>query len=136
MEPTYEAVEPNVARITVNGAHVEVAWKCAATGREAGTSSATMTADRSVGHQLSAQAKRSFARELMYAVANVISRMLGGAAGRVARDVGWQATAEVGRRSSEPVYNEASRREAVLQAFRAVEAKFTWDETARRYVAR
>src|SRR5256885_1047593 len=60
----YETIAPNVAHVAVNGAVVQVNWKCPLTGREVGQSTATMTADPSVAGRVQASVKRSIAYEI------------------------------------------------------------------------
>lgn len=96
-----------------------------------------MSPDHSVGNQVGGAVKRGIVRELMHGIAAALGRMLGGAAGRVARDAAWSGTSAVSHQvNTSTQYTERSRRDAVVQAFRSVQDKFAWDEQGKRFVAK
>jgi len=136
-DPTYELIQPNVQEARVNGDKVEVRWKCPVSGQEIAQSSATMTADTSAKARMSSTLKRSVVREFFYTLTSIVGRALGGSAGRVARDVAYTAAHQADQRADRSSrYTEASRRQAILTAFRAVEDRFAWDEGRKRFAAK
>lgn len=133
----YEAIAPNLAQVTVEGAQVRVTWKCAVTGRTVGESAATMSADASLGSRVGASVKRSVASELIYGAARLVSGLLGGAAGRVVSNAAYTAAADINERAVSGVdYSEASRRAAVVAAFEPVRSSFVWNGERKLFVAR
>ena len=133
----YDTIEPNIARVELDGAQVQVFWKCPATGREIGQSAATMAADASVTSRVQASVKRSIASEVIYGAARIIAGLLGGAAGRVVSNAAYTAAADINTRVTADVdYTEASRQAAIVTAFETVKPSFVWDEQHRRFVAR
>jgi hypothetical protein len=138
MDPVrYETIEPNIARIDVDGAQVRVVWKCPASGREVGQSSAWMAADPSIAARVQASLKRSVAQELIYGAARWVAGMLGGAAGRVVGNAVYTAAGELNTRATADVdYTPASREAAIVAAFASVQADFVWDGERSRFVAR
>src|SRR5580765_7745661 len=133
----YDTIEPNIARVELDGAQVQVVWKCPATGREIGQSAATMAADTSVTSRVQASVKRSIASEVIYGAARIIAGLLGGAAGRVVSNAAYTAAADINTRVTAGVdYTEASRQAAIVTAFETVKPSFVWDEEHRRFVAR
>ena len=140
MQPTsirYETIEPNIAQVEVQGGQVRVQWKCAATGRAMGESGAWMAADPSTGTRLKASVQRSVVSELVYGAARMASSWLGGAAGRIVSNAVYTAASDVHRRATANAdFSDASRRDAVVAAFAAVQPGFVWDDAAQRFVAR
>ena len=133
----YDVIKPNIAQVDVDGAQVQVSWKCPVTGREVGQSSATMAADTSVAARVQASVKRSIASEVIYGAARLLSGLLGGAAGRVVSNAAYTAAADVNARATAGVdYTEASRQAAIVTAFETVAPSFVWDEPRQRFVAR
>jgi hypothetical protein len=133
----YDTIEPNIARVDLDGAQVQVFWKCPATGREIGQSAATMAADASVTSRVQASVKRSIASEVIYGAARIIAGLLGGAAGRVVSNAAYTAAADINTRVTAGVdYTEASRQAAIVTAFESVKESFVWDPQANRFVAR
>jgi hypothetical protein len=134
---TYEVIADNVAEAKVNGGQVLVTWRCPATGRVVGTSTAGMSADNSLGHRVGASLKRSIASELIYGLARTISALLGGAAGRVISNATYTAAGDINARvTANADYSEDSRRAAVVAAFESVKGSFDWDEKRRQFVAK
>lgn len=133
----YEHIEPNIAHTDVSGSQVRVTWKCPATGRAMGESSASMGADPSMGARVKANLHRSIVSELVYGAARMASGWLGGAAGRIVSNAVYTAASDVHQRTTAAAdYTEASRRAAIVAAFGAVQPGFVWDEASGRYVAR
>lgn len=133
----YDTIAPNIARVETDGAQVQVFWKCPATGREIGQSSATMAADASLSNQVQASMKRSIASEIIYGAARIVSGLIGGAAGRVVSNAAYTAANDINQRMTAGVdYTEASRQAAIVSAFETVKESFVWDDTANRFVAR
>ena len=134
---TYDSIAPNIAQATVEGAQVRVSWKCPATGRAVGSSTATMAADPSLAGRVGASMKRSIASELIYGAARMLSGVIGGAAGRVLSNATYTAAADINSKATSGVdYTEASRQAAIVAAFESVKSSFVWDEAQRRFVAR
>ena len=134
---SYDSILPNVAQASVNGAQVQVSWKCPATGRLVATSTGTMTADPSLAGRVGANVQRSIASELIYGAARLLSGVLGGAAGRVLSNATYTAAADINSKATSGVdYTEASRQAAIVAAFESVKASFVWDEARRQFVAR
>lgn len=134
---TYDTIAPNVAQVDVNASQVQVTWKCPATGRQVGQSTAYMSADPSLGGRVQASVKRSIVQEIVYGITRFIASLLGGTAGRVVSNAAYTAAGDIHNRATSGIdYNEASRRAAIVQAFEAVKASFVWDEGRRQYVSR
>ena len=134
---SYDAIAPNIANVEVNGATLRVRWKCPVTGREAGESEASMSADPSVTGRVQASVKRSIVAEVIYGAVRMISGLIGGAAGRVVSNAAYTAAAELNSRlTAGSDYTEASRQEAIVSAFAAVQDSFAWNEQHKRFVAR
>jgi len=134
---SYDSIAPNVAQASVNGAQVQVSWKCPATGRLVATSTGTMAADPSLAGRVGASVQRSIASELIYGAARLLSGVLGGAAGRVLSNATYTAAADINSKATSGVdYTEASRQAAIVAAFESVKSSFAWDEARRQFVAR
>ena len=137
MPVAYDTIVPNIAYSNVDGAVVQVTWKCPVTGREVGQSTATMSADPSVASRVQASVKRSIASEIIYGAARMVAGLLGGAAGRVVSNAAYTAAADINTRVTATVdYTEASRRAAVATAFETVKGSFVWDDAQQRFLAR
>jgi hypothetical protein len=134
---TYDSIAANVAQASVDGAQVNVTWKCPVSGRVVGTSQGWMAADASLGNRVGASVKRSIASEVIYGAARMVSGLLGGVAGRVVSQAAYTAAADINARATSGVdYTEASRQAAIVAAFESVKSSFTWDEARRQFVAR
>ena len=138
MEPvSYETLAVNVASVAVDGGTVRVSWKCPATGRVVGESTAALQADASVSGRVQASVKRSIVYEIIYGAARFLTGRLGGAAGRVVNDAVYTAASNINTRATAGSdYTEASRRAAIATAFESVKSQFNWDEPNQRYVAK
>jgi len=138
MDPVgYDVISANLAKVDVNGAQVDVKWKCPATGRVVGQSTATMSADPSVPGRVLASVKRSVVSEVVYGAARFVAGLLGGAAGRVVSNATYTAAADINSRITAGVdYTEASRQAAIVTAFETVKPSFAWDEQRRQFIAR
>jgi hypothetical protein len=133
----YDTIAPNIAHVEVNNAQVHVRWKCPATGRAVGESTATMAADPSVAGRVQASVKRSIASEILNGAARVIAGLVGGAAGRVVTNAAYTAAADINSKVTAGVdYTDASRQTAIVTAFEAVKGSFVWDDKQQRFVAR
>jgi hypothetical protein len=133
----YETITPNIGKVDVNGAQVRVSWKCPATGREVGESTASMTADPSVAGRVRASVQRSIASEIIYGAARLVASLLGGAVGRVVSSAAYTAAGDINSKvTAGSDYTEASRRAAIVTAFELVQPSFVWDEQQQRFVAR
>jgi hypothetical protein len=133
----YDTIAPNVAHVDVKGAQVDVRWKCPATGREVGQTSAWMAADPSMGARVGASVKRTIAYEIVYGAARVVANLLGGVAGRVVSNAAYTAAGDIDQRLTAGVdYTSASREAAIVTAFESVKEQFVWDDKTGRYVAR
>lgn len=134
---SYDSIAPNVAQVDVNAAQVQVTWKCPATGRQVGQSSAYMSADPSLAGRVQASVKRNIVSEIVYGITRFIGGLVGGTAGRIVNNAAYTAAGDIHSRATSGIdYNEASRRAAIVQAFEAVKSSFAWDEQRRQYVAR
>jgi len=134
---SFETIEPNIGQVNVDGAQVDVVWKCPATGRQVGKSTAYMTADASLTGRVGANVKRTIVQEITYGAARFISGLLGGTAGRVVGNAAYTAAGDVQHRATSGVdYTEASRQAAIVVAFESVQDSFVWDDQRRRFVAR
>jgi hypothetical protein len=138
MDPIrYEAIAQNVGRVEVEGNEVRVVWRCAATGREVGRSSAWMAADPSLGARVGANVKRTIASELIYGAARMLSGVLGGVVGRVVSGAAYTAATDINQKLTADVdYTDASRQAAVVAAFESVKEAFVWDAEGGRFIAR
>lgn len=133
----YDMILANVAKVDVNGAQVQVTWKCPVTGQVVGESTATMTADPSLTGRVFASVKRSVASEVIFGAARFVSSLLGGAPGRVVSNAAYTAAGDINSRLTDGVdYTEDSRRAAILAAFETMKPAFTWDKQRRQFVAR
>jgi hypothetical protein len=133
----YDTIAANIAEVKVDGAQVQVSWKCPATGRPVGQSSAFMSADTRLANRVGASVKRSIASEVIYGAARMISGLLGGAAGRVISNAAYTAANDLNTRATVGVdYTEASRQAAIVKAFESVQSSFVWDDARQRFVAR
>jgi hypothetical protein len=131
----YDTIVPNIAYSSVDGAVVQVTWKCPVTGREVGQSTATMSADPSVASRVQASVKRSIASEIIYGAARVVAGLLGGAAGRVVSDAAYTAAADINTRVTANVdYTEASRQAAIVEAFESVRPSLVWDDHRQQFI--
>ncbi|MFO1288634.1 MAG: hypothetical protein U1F49_20235 [Rubrivivax sp.] len=134
---SYDAISPNIAGARTDGAEVRVTWRCPATGRAVGESTASMAADPSLTSRVGASVKRSIASELIYGAARLVSNLVGGAAGRVISNAVYTAANDINTRATSGVdYSEASRQAAVVAAFETVKDSFAWDEKRRQFIAR
>lgn len=133
----YVTIAPNIAQVDVDGAVVQVRWKCASTGRDVGQSTASMTADPSVAGRVKASVKRSVASEIIYGAARLVAGLLGGAVGRVVSNAAYTAASDINSKlTAGSDYTEASRQAAIVTAFETVKPSFAWDEQRQRFVAR
>jgi hypothetical protein len=133
----YDAIAANVAQVLVEGAQVQVTWKCPVTGRTVATSTAGMVADNSLGNRVGASIKRSLASEVIYGAARLITGFVGGAAGRIISNAVYTAAGDIDARSTAGVdYTQASREAAIVAAFDAVKPQFVWDTARNQFVAR
>ena len=73
----YDTIAANIAHVDVTNAQVHVRWKCPATGRDVGASTAAMAADASVTGRVQSSVKRSIASEVIYGAARVIAGLSG-----------------------------------------------------------
>jgi hypothetical protein len=133
---SYDSIAGNIEQVSVDGAVVNVTWKCPASGRLMGSSTATMTADQSITSRMGASVKRSIASEMIYGAARIVSGLIGGAAGRVISNAVYTAANDINTRAVAGVdYSEASRREAIVLAFEAVKSNFEWNDSRRQFVS-
>ncbi|MFO1298109.1 MAG: hypothetical protein U1F25_17695 [Rubrivivax sp.] len=133
---SYDAISPNIAEARTDGAEVRVTWRCPATGRAVGESTASMAADPSLTSRVGASVKRSIASELIYGAARLVSNLVGGAAGRVISNAVYTAANDINTRATSSTTSEASRQAAVVAAFETVKDSFAWDEKRRQFIAR
>ncbi|HEY6898193.1 MAG TPA: hypothetical protein VI279_13105 [Rhodocyclaceae bacterium] len=134
---TYEAIEPNIATVEVEGAQVRVTWKCSQTGREVGQSSATMAADASTAGRVKSSVERSIASELINGLARFITGLVGGPVGRVVRNATYTAASDLNARAvAASTFTEASKKAAIVRAFDSVSASFEWNEQKKAFVAK
>lgn len=134
---SYDSLAPNIDQVKVDGAQVEVCWKCPLTGRIVGTSTGTMAADPSMVSRVGASVKRSAASEVIYGAARLIAGVLGGALGRVVSSAVYTAAADLNAKATSGAdYTEASRQAAVVVAFESVRSSFAWDDARQQFVAR
>jgi len=138
MDPVgYGMILANIAKVDVNGAQVQVTWKCPVTGRVVGDSTATMSADPSVSGRVFASVKRTMASEVIYGAARFVANLLGGVAGRVVSSAAYTAAGDINSRVTAGVdYTEDSRQAAIVAAFEAMKPSCTWNEQRRQFVAR
>jgi hypothetical protein len=138
VEFTYDMIKANIANATTNGSAVEVSWKCAATGKDMGRSTAHQQADSSIGGKVFTTVKQSVVREIGYEIMSFVAKLLGGgAAGRVARDATYSASSQLqSKANTASYYNESTKRAAIVRAFKEVESKFDWSEEKKQFVAK
>lgn len=132
----YDSIAANVAQVSIEGAQVQVTWKCPVSGRTVGQSTGAMAADPALVSRVGASVKRSIAYELIYGAARLVANVLGGVVGRVLSNAVYTAAGDLNARATENVdYSEASRQAAIVAAFEAVKSSFMWDEARRQFVA-
>jgi hypothetical protein len=132
----YGTIAPNIADVQVDGRTVHVTWKCPASGRTVGQSSAAMSADDSMTSRVRASVARSVASEVIYGAARFVAGLLGGAAGRVVSNAAYTAANDINTRATADVdYTETSRQTAIVNAFASVKPSFVWDAQRRQFVA-
>ena len=138
MDPIrYDAIEPNIGHVSVQGSLVEVSWRCPVSGREVGRSSASMSADPALSARVGASVKRSIVSETIYGAARFVTGLVGGVAGRVVGQAVYTAANDIDARLTAGVdYTNATREAAIVNAFEAVKDSFAWDEKRKRFVAR
>jgi hypothetical protein len=73
---SYDSIAPNIAQVSVDGAQVQISWRCPLTGRTVGASTGSMTADPSLASRVGASVKRSIASEVIYGAARLVSGLL------------------------------------------------------------
>jgi hypothetical protein len=133
---SYDSIVHNIDQVSVDGNVVNVSWKCPASGRIIGSSTATMAPDQSISTRVGASVKRSIASEIIYGAARIVSGLIGGAAGRVVSNAVYTAANDINTRAVASVdYSEASRRDAIVLAFEGVKSSFEWNDKRRQFVA-
>jgi hypothetical protein len=133
----YDTIEPNIGRVQVNGAEVQVTWKDPDSGREVGRSSSYMSPDTALGSRVGASVKRTIVSEVVYGLARLITGRVGGVAGRVIGNATYTAASDLNTRATAGVdYTEASRRAAIVSAFESVRASFEWDDQRQQFRAK
>ncbi len=136
MKVTYNLIEPNIEDVDVDGRDVVVTWKCPVTGKAVGSTRASMTESAETSKRVATAVKRSLIQQSVFIFYNSIAQIFGQRAGLVARaastTLGMSADASIAR----PVYNQASRNDAVLMAFDRIKGKFNWDEDREQFVAK
>jgi len=138
MDPVgYSMLQANIAKVHVNGAEVQVTWKCPVTGQVVGESTGTMSADPSMTSRVLASVKRTVASEVIYGAARFVANLLGGAAGRVVSNAAYTAAGDIDSRVTSGVdYTEDSRQAAIVVAFETMKPSFVWNEQRQQFVAR
>ena len=131
----YDAIEPNIAEVDINGPTVEVTWKCPVSGKVIGSSEAVMQPSISASNQVKTSVKRTVVNEVIQFLNNTVVSMIGGSAGRVARAATSAARTGIDRKVSKPKFDEETEHAAVVVAFRKVMDRFDWDEDRELYVA-
>lgn len=132
---TYDLVESNIADLDVQGNQVRVTWKCPVTGKVVGESGATMRASSSTAKAIQQSVARVVIAETIGAVVRAVSQSLGGISGKIAQSAAMPAQGGALNAVTAPRYTEASRQQAVVEAFGTVESRFRWDEDRGMYVA-
>ena len=117
----YDNIEPNIAEVDVNGATVNVKWKCPVSGRVVCESSAAMTPIATTSKKATNAAKKALLYEALGALNRFISHTFGGTAGKMvgAASVSLRQGGE--QTIGKPTFNTASEHAAVEIAFREVE---------------
>jgi len=135
---TYDKIAANVASATTDGSRVDISWKCAASGKDMGKTSAHMSYDNSASGRVGTNVKQGVIREIGMAISNFISKLFGGsAAGRIASNAARTEASHVqSNATSAANYNENTKRAAIVESFKSIQDKFTWDEAGKRYVAK
>ncbi len=122
---TFEAIQPLVTSQEVRGSSVAVTFACADSGTEVPSTGSLRRGD-SVKAQATRSAKKNMWSSLRRSVTRAVSDALGnGAAGRIARD-----TLNAGMKQGEQktAFSKEEVQEGVVEAFKAVQASFKWDE--------
>ncbi|MEO7966129.1 MAG: hypothetical protein ABIT38_19675, partial [Gemmatimonadaceae bacterium] len=106
-------------------------------GAAMGESSATMSADASLGGRVQESVKRSIVSEIGYAIVRFVTSLVGGSAGRIVSNAAYTASSELQSRAlSGAGYTKATEQEAVTRAFASVQNFFVWDEGKGRFVSK
>jgi hypothetical protein len=135
MQPvTYDLIEPNVAELDAVGDRVNVVWKCPVSGSVVGESYGVMKSNQTAD-AVKAAVTKSIVGSVLQSILDSIGSTIGGMTGKVARAAAIPTAQGVIRSATAPKYTEAMRRKAVVEAFKAVESKFHWDEDRGMFVA-
>lgn len=122
MTPSWENVAPLVLRTTLEGRNVAVVFRCPETGERV-ASRGMMAADNAPG-----QAVSTIGWQVRSAVANEVSRMLGGGLlGQFGRQSIDSAMRPVTTGRRDRVFDEQDQRDAIVRAFHDVRSYFVAD---------
>jgi hypothetical protein len=131
----YDTIEPNVAEVDIVGSLVEVTWKCPTTNKIVAKSSAPMNAVASTSDRVQKSVKRAATYEFFRYLAGMMSSILPGASGRIARTAVNTAGFSMERNVVKARFDENSERNAVVLAFDLVKNQFRWDEDREQFVS-
>jgi hypothetical protein len=130
---TYDLIEPNVAELDAVGDRVNVVWKCPVSGSVVGESYGIMQRNQT-SDAVKAAVTKSIVGSILQSILETVASSVGGMTGKVARAAAIPTAQGVIRAGTAPKYTEAMRRKAVVDAFKAVESKFHWDEDRGMFV--
>ncbi|MCA1685402.1 MAG: hypothetical protein LC745_05350 [Planctomycetia bacterium] len=131
----YDNIEPNIAEVDVNGATVNVKWKCPVSGGVVCQSSAGMKPLADTTTVAKGHVQKTLLKEAISAFNRFISQTFGATAGKVAVAASGAVHQGAERSIGKPVFNTATEHEAVVNAFKQVESQFKWDEDRELFVA-
>ena len=139
-EVTYDSIKPLITEEESDGDYMKCVFTCPSTGKAV---KSRAQIKRSKAGAVMDRGKSSAARtvkwKLRYGIIGFVSRLLGhGILGRVGRDIAYEATDQGGLSHNTPQkinYSDKEKQAAVVEAFKVVEAQFTWDEESGQWKA-
>lgn len=129
-EITYERLKNNIAEESVNGSQVTVTFKCPVT-EKIHHAIATMRPSTGVGAQVKKQVKNELLYSARRGLRSLLRGVLGG--GRVGASAG-NAVARSVPNAGSPVFDQAARERAVVEAFESVSREFAWSEEQQAWI--
>ena len=130
-EITFDTIQPLIEQVDVSGHSVTVTFRCPVSGRQI-RSGAPIVEDQS--GRVGKAVKRSLWQNMRWSLSRVVRSVMGyGVAGEIGSTVAYTAMAGAGQRQEEPTKDQVTQ--ATLEAFRAAQNQFAWDNSQQRWVA-
>ncbi len=133
----YDTIEPNVADVDVQGAQVEVTWKCPVSGKVVGKSVATMQSGGTAATEVKNRVASSAVMSVVASLMPQAMRMFGPVGGQVAATAIRETGNVIRNEATKKRYSVQSEHEAIVAAFETVKDDlFVWNEDRELYVAK